>query len=251
MNPQQNSFIPRQPTQPELVPVGQSYSQQTYEPNHMCSVCGHVHTCQDCHRILQFRQALEPQETKYMEPVILNTAKKMARKFRRTETDPYSRINVPKNVGISQDDILERTIQNPALSITDIVNQIIKENEETRTSEDFSLPPQNILSFGTGDGSIAPSSSQQIISTEKTTTTTQTPTTIPPIMSSATPSSTPFILTDPSLGFKKATIKYALPRQPSAAKKPLPNPVTPNLKMASGGVLSEMGVFFKRLWGWY
>ncbi|CAG8525591.1 6531_t:CDS:2 [Acaulospora colombiana] len=159
--------------------------------------------------------------------------------------------NIPKNVGISQDEILERTIQNPALSITDIVNQIIKENEETRISEDTLQPPQNVLSFGTRDGFAPPSSSQQP-STETTTVAARTTSTISPTTPlSSTSSTTPFTLTDPTLGFKKATIKYALPRQPSVAKKPLPNPVTPNLKMASGGVLSEMGVFFKRLWGWY
>lgn len=72
-NPTHN-FMTRPPAL-ELVPAGQSYTQLTYEPSHKCTVCGHVHSCQDCHRTMQFQQALEPRETKYMEPFILNTAK--------------------------------------------------------------------------------------------------------------------------------------------------------------------------------
>ncbi|CAG8532690.1 8236_t:CDS:2 [Diversispora eburnea] len=254
LNLSQNNYnFMSRPQQPlELVPAGQSYTQLTYEPNHKCTVCGHVHSCQDCQRAMLFQQALEPQETKYMDPFILNTAKKMARKYRRTEVDPYSRIKVSRNVGISQDEILERTFKNPTLSITDIVNQINKENEEAR--EKALMEESDYYNMKTDNRRI----NNIYITTPATPITPIIPN--PPSTIYTPPISSPHFrnistfglgLTDPTLGYKKAIIKYAAPRQPAAVKKQLPNPVTPNLKMVSGSTLSEMGIFFKRLWGWY
>lgn len=198
-----------------------------------------------------------------------------------------------RNVGISQDEILERTFKNPTLSITDIVNQINKENEEAREralmdeSDYYTMRVDNSNLFtspiitpgmapGTTPGNIVsaipttvpitmpitiPTTTVPTITIPTTTTTVgdggggggETSASITPTTPTITTagSSSSFKLTDPTLGYKKAIVKYAAPRQPAAVKKQLPNPVTPNLKMVSGNTLSELGDFFKKLWGWY
>ncbi|KAF0397172.1 hypothetical protein F8M41_009984 [Gigaspora margarita] len=286
----QSDTKPRSAAQLQLVPAGRAHGQQTYEPVHKCYPCGHVHSCQDCNRVLLFRQALGPQETKFFEPVILSNSKSVARKYRRMEIEPYFRRNVPKNVGISQDEILERTLANPSLSIIDIVNQIAIENEEARErallagdsmyhsmrqnkyqdetniyderpsilaqqssstippsalNEIAAQPSQNIHMNQTSEVATTSSSAQQS-TTQELAFSSRTSATTQPAASGAH-----FTLIDPSLGFKKATIKYALPKKPDTGYKPRPNPVTPNLKINGGGVFSEMAVFFKKLWGWY
>ncbi|CAG8482419.1 7015_t:CDS:2 [Scutellospora calospora] len=297
-----SSFLPQQTmnlnqtngfgsaAQLQLVPAGRAYGQQAYEPVHKCYPCGHVHSCQDCNRVLLFRQALGPQETKYFEPVILSNSKSVARKYRRMEIEPYFRRNVPKNVGISQDEILERTLANPSLSIIDIVNQIAVENDEARErallagdsmyhsmrknkyqdganiydegpsilaqqgnnnilpsalNEIAAQPSQNLFVNQTSEVATTSSSAQQSTAQELTAGSQTSATT------QSTTSGAHFTRIDPSLGFKKATIKYALPKKPDTGNKPRPNPVTPNLKINGGGVFSEMSIFFKKLWGWY
>ncbi|CAG8670992.1 16157_t:CDS:2, partial [Dentiscutata erythropus] len=262
---------PRSAAQLQLVPAGRAYGQQTYEPVHKCYPCGHVHSCQDCNRVLLFRQALGPQEAKFFEPSV-------ARKYRRMEIEPYFRRNVPKNVGISQDEILERTLANPSLSIIDIVNQIAIENEEAREKALLAgdsmyhsmrqYKYQDETSYDEGPSILAqqsnntispsalaeiaaqPSQNVHINQTSEVATTSlsvQQPTAQELAFSSRTSATTQpttsgahFTLTDPSLGFKKATIKYALPKKPDTGYKPRPNPVTPNLKINGSGVFSEM-----------
>ncbi|CAG8552112.1 11222_t:CDS:2 [Cetraspora pellucida] len=283
---QTNGFTVRSAAQLQLVPTGRAYGQQTYEPAHKCYPCGHVHSCQDCNRVLLFRQALGPQKTKFFEPMILSNSKSIGRKYRRMEIEPYFRRNVPKNVGISQDEILERTLANPSLSIVDIVNQIAVENDEARERallagdsmyhsmrQNKYQDETNIHDEGpsilTQRGmpstltEIATQTSQNIHANQTsevatTSLSAQQSTTQEPVVSSQTSSTThstasgaQYTLIDPSLGFKKATIKYALPKKPDTGYKPRPNPVTPNLKINGGGIFSEMAVFFKKLWGWY
>ncbi|CAG8634965.1 3169_t:CDS:2, partial [Racocetra persica] len=251
--------VPGSAAQLQLVPAGRAYGQQTYEPVHKCYPCGHVHSCQDCNRVLLFRQALGPQETKFFEPMILSNSKSIGRKYRRMEIEPYFRRNVPKNVGISQDEILERTLANPSLSIIEIVNQIAVENDEARErallagdsmyhsmrqnkyqdetniqEEGPSILAQQGMPSALTEIAVQPSQNIHVNQTSEVATTSssaQQSTTQEPAVSSQTPSMTQstasgaqFTLIDPSLGFKKATIKYALPKKPDTGYKPRPNP---------------------------
>ncbi|GES87191.1 hypothetical protein GLOIN_2v517236 [Rhizophagus clarus] len=75
-------------------------------------------------------QVIDPPVKKVHEPIIINTAKAMGRINRRMANGPYFRPERSRNVLISQDEILHRTMADPNLNFTDIVNQVAKEKEQ-------------------------------------------------------------------------------------------------------------------------
>ncbi|RIA95970.1 hypothetical protein C1645_756049 [Glomus cerebriforme] len=120
-----------------LVPSGSAINKNNYEPAHRCTTCGHVHTCDDCKHISNIQQVIDPPVKKVHEPIIINTAKAMGRMNRRMANGPYFRPERSRNVLISQDEILHRTIADPNLNFTDIVNQVAKEKEQEQEKAMF------------------------------------------------------------------------------------------------------------------
>ncbi|CAB4377206.1 uncharacterized protein OCT59_006235 [Rhizophagus irregularis] len=131
-SPLQNSILSdrNQTILQPLVPSGSAINRNNYEPTHRCTTCGHVHTCDDCKHISNIQQVIDPPVKKVHEPIIINTAKAMGRINRRMTNGPYFRPERSRNVLISQDEILHRTMADPNLNFTDIVNQVAKEKEQ-------------------------------------------------------------------------------------------------------------------------
>nr|CAG8603673.1 296_t:CDS:2 [Entrophospora candida] len=291
-NTQQNPEILQQPagifTQNRLVPEGSAYSRQTYEPTHKCTTCGHIHDCQNCKNRSLLQQAIEPHQVKYFEPIIQNTAKALSRRIRRTEHDPYFRRNSTKRIGISQDEILERSRRNPNLSISQIVEEINKENEAAHEKDWFqSLSPvgtYNTSSQFPAHFTSADTTSLQnqgVIQQTQTTDSTmqntsffgqQSRTFQNPIISREPVSfgrslvnntqisqNVPMLnldgtnlrpsLSNLGLNFRKIKVKHVFPKKSASIVRPLPNPVPPNIRTTSGAY-EEMKKFFNKVWGW-
>ncbi|CAG8485100.1 10025_t:CDS:2 [Funneliformis caledonium] len=270
-----------------LVPSGSTITKNSYEPTHRCTTCGHVHTCNDCKHISNLQQVIDPPEKKIHEPIIINTAKAMGRMNRRMANGPYFRPERSRNVLISQDEILHRTMADPNLNFTDIVNQVAKEkeqeqeiamitgnypyqnghqNEFQQTGLSSQIDGQSVQDLqpifstdvsGTSvllqGGGSSQSSQEQLLNSNATILTTPDVTII--CNEQPSPTLSPIIrdskLVDNSLGYKKAIVQYALPRKNVVVEKPRPNPVTPNVKVSnSGDKLKNLKDYLNKLWVW-
>ncbi|CAI2178239.1 13831_t:CDS:2 [Funneliformis geosporum] len=267
-----------------LVPSGSTITKNSYEPTHRCTTCGHVHTCNDCKQISNLQQVIDPPEKKIHEPIIINTAKAMGRMNRRMANGPYFRPERSRNVLISQDEILHRTMADPNLNFADIVNQVAKEKEQEQeiamitgnypyhqneyqqtvlSSQNDGQSVQDLQPIFSTDvsgtsvllqGSTSSQPSQeQLLNSNATILTTPDVTIICNEQSS--PTLSPIIrdskLVDNSLGYKKAIVQYALPRKNVVAAKPRPNPVTPTIKVSNNGdKLKNLKDYLNKLWVW-
>nr|CAG8595864.1 541_t:CDS:2 [Entrophospora candida] len=189
--------------------------------------------------------------------------------------------NSTKRIGISQDEILERSRRNPNLSISQIVEEINKENEAAHEKDWFqSLSPvgtYNTSSQFPAHFTSADTTSLQnqgVIQQTQTTDSTmqntsffgqQSRTFQNPIISRepvsfgrSLVSNTQISQNVPMLnldGTNLRTITATSTQSPiiqstsASIVRPLPNPVPPNIRTTSGAY-EEMKKFFNKVWGW-
>ncbi|CAJ0766310.1 6825_t:CDS:2, partial [Entrophospora sp. SA101] len=187
--------------------------------------------------------------------------------------------NSTKRIGISQDEILERSRRNPNLSISQIVEEINKENEEAYekdwfqssspggTYNTFSQFPVHFTSADAtslqNQGGIQPTQTMDFTTQTTSFFGQQSGTFQNPIISresvsfgrnlvdntqTQTSQNVPIFNID-STNLRKIKVKHVFPKKSASTDRLLPNPVPPNIRTTTGAY-EEMKKFFNKVWGW-